>query len=290
MRPRSSASGRSSQFGESTRRTPSIQPLSRSMITMSIPTAKVCLGSTADARQYTRRERPLAERSMPSKRRVPRLFLERELSGDTLPLDEREAHYLGHVLRLQRGDELVAFNGRGAERLASIRALHRRGAELDLGAERNALPESPLDLTLLQAVVKADAMDLIVQKSTEHSVVKLDEERAERRVEHWRKIAQSACEQCGRHAPPLVAAPVDLRVCCDALPAATRRLALDLDAAAALARVGPRPAALAVAVGPEGGFGAEDWRRLDAAGFERVGLRPRSPPAASLNRFGVTRS
>jgi hypothetical protein len=98
------------------------------------------------------------------------LFLERELSGDTLPLDEREAHYLGHVLRLQRGDELVAFNGRGAERIATVRALHRRGAELDLGAEHSALPESPLDLTLVQAIVKADAMDLIVQKSTELGV------------------------------------------------------------------------------------------------------------------------
>jgi 16S rRNA (uracil1498-N3)-methyltransferase len=224
---------------------------------------------------------------MPLRRRVPRLFLERELSGDTLPLDEREAHYLGHVLRLQRGDELVAFNGRGAERIAIVRALHRRGADLDLGAERTALPESPLDLTLVQAIVKADAMDLIVQKSTElgvrairpvfteFSVVRLDDERAERRVEHWRKIAQSACEQCGRHSPPVLAAPVDLRACCDALPAATRRLALDLDTSAPLARVEARPGALAIAIGPEGGFGADDWRRLDTAGFERVGLGPR---------------
>ncbi|HEX5047901.1 MAG TPA: 16S rRNA (uracil(1498)-N(3))-methyltransferase [Gammaproteobacteria bacterium] len=241
---------------------------------------------------------------MPSKRRVPRLFLERELSGDTLPLDEREAHYLGHVLRLQRGDELVAFNGRGAERRASVRALHRRGAELDLGEERNALPESPLDLTLVQAIVKADAMDLIVQKSTElgvrtirpvfteFSVVKLDDERAERRVEHWRKIAQSACEQCGRHAPPLVAAPSDLRASCETLPAAVRRLALDLDARATLARVEPRPAALAIAVGPEGGFGNDDWRRLDAAGFERVGLGPRVLRAetAALAACGLAQS
>jgi 16S rRNA (uracil1498-N3)-methyltransferase len=215
------------------------------------------------------------------------LFLERELSGDTLPLDEREAHYLGHVLRLQRGDELVAFNGRGAERNATVRALHRRGAELDLGAQRSALPDSPLDLTLVQAMVKADAMDLIVQKSTElgvrairpvfteFSVVKLDDERAERRVDHWRKIAQSACEQCGRHSPPLVAAPIDLRACCEALPATTRRLALDLDTSTTLPRVEPGVGALAICIGPEGGFGADDWRRLDAAGFERVGLGPR---------------
>ena len=224
---------------------------------------------------------------MSSKRRVPRLFLERELSGATLQLDEREAHYLGHVLRLQRGDELVAFNGGGAERLASVAALHRRGAELRLGAERDALPESPLDLTLVQAIVKADAMDLIVQKSTElgvrairpvyteFSIVRLDDERAQRRVEHWRKIARSACEQCGRHAPPLVAAPTELRACCDELPPDARRVALDPNARTALARLQLEGVGVALAVGAEGGFSAEDWRQLDAARFERVGLGPR---------------
>src|SRR5512143_812270 len=101
------------------------------------------------------------------KRRITRLFVERDLGGDTLPLDESEGHYLGHVLRLQRGDELIAFNGRGEERHALVSALQRRGALLELRATHAALPESPLALTLVQALPKADAMDLIVQKATE---------------------------------------------------------------------------------------------------------------------------
>jgi 16S rRNA (uracil1498-N3)-methyltransferase len=222
------------------------------------------------------------------KRRVPRLFLERDLSGDKLALDEREAHYLGHVLRLQRGDELVAFNGLGTERSASVVSLQRRGAELDLRATVDALPASRLELTLVQALPKSDAMDLIVQKATElgaraivpvyteFSVVKLDSERAERRVEHWRKIAQSACEQCGRHVPPAIREPGPLAEALDTLTAASTRLALDLDARARLADAGAPPQHLAVAVGPEGGFGASDWRRLDAARFARVGLGPRA--------------
>ena len=154
------------------------------------------------------------------KLRAKRLFVDRDLGGDTLPLDEGEAHYLGHVLRLQRGDELIAFNGRGEERYALVSAVQRRGAVLELRAEHAALPESPLDLTLVQALPKADAMDLIVQKATElgartivpvyaeFSVVRIDGERLDRRVEHWRRIAQSACEQCGRHAPPKIVVPV----------------------------------------------------------------------------------
>ena len=220
------------------------------------------------------------------KRRVPRLFLERDLSGDTLTLDEREAHYLGHVLRLKRGDELVAFNGLGTERLASVGTLQRRGAELELRATVDALPASSLELTLVQALPKSDAMDLIVQKATElgahaivpvhteFSVVKLDAERAGRRVEHWRRIAQSACEQCGRHVPPAIREPGPLAEALDTV-AADARLALDLDARARLGDVAAPAQRVAVAVGPEGGFGPSDWRRLDAARFARVGLGPR---------------
>ena len=209
------------------------------------------------------------------------------MSGDKLALDEREAHYLGHVLRLKRGDELVAFNGLGTERWASVGSLQRRGAELELRATVDALPASRLELTLVQALPKSDAMDLIVQKATElgaraivpvyteFSVVKLDAERAERRVEHWRKIAQSACEQCGRHVPPMIREPAALAEALDTLGDADARLALDPDAHARLADVSTVARQVAAAIGPEGGFGASDWRRLDAARFARVALGPR---------------
>jgi 16S rRNA (uracil1498-N3)-methyltransferase len=221
------------------------------------------------------------------KRRITRLFVERELRGDTLPLDQNEAHYLGHVLRLQRGDELIAFNGRGEERHARVSTLQRRGALLELRAEHPALPESPLDLTLIQALPKADAMDLIVQKATElgtraivpvyaeFSVVKLDGERSDRRLEHWRRIAQSACEQCGRHTPPDIAAPMPLAEAIGGLRVTATRAALDPTAEQRLTAM-PRPGdGLVLAIGPEGGFSTGDWRALDTAGFARVTLGPR---------------
>lgn len=219
-------------------------------------------------------------------RRVPRLFVERDLTGDALELDDREAHYLGHVLRLNRGHELVAFNGRGTERHATVQSLQRRGATLELREHQVPLPEPSLDLTLIQALPKSDAMDLIVQKATElgvralqpiytdFSVVKLDSERSERRVEHWRKIAQSACEQCGRHAPPRIEAPLALAESLGSLPA-PMRVALDPGAAAAFTTLARPSLPLAIAIGPEGGFSPADWRRLDAARFARATLGPR---------------
>jgi 16S rRNA (uracil1498-N3)-methyltransferase len=219
--------------------------------------------------------------------RSPRLYVDLPLDGRSLALDESDAHYLGHVLRLAPGRRLVVFNGRGMEREASVESLQRRGAVLALADVRAALPESPLDLTLLQALPKSDAMDLIVQKATElgvrallpvyteFSVVKLDTERSERRVDHWRKIARSACEQCGRHTPPLIEAPQPLQAAIEALPTGPTRLALEPSAERVLGEHAPPPHGLVVAVGPEGGFGATDWRRLDAAQFTRATLGPR---------------
>ena len=223
----------------------------------------------------------------PTTHRSTRLYIERELVGTSLELDESESHYLGHVLRLKRGDPLVVFNGRGTEREASVETLQKRGATLVLKDVRAPLAESPLDLTLVQALPKSDAMDLIVQKATElgvrtlipvytdFSVVKLDAERSERRVEHWRKIARSACEQSGRHTPPRIDAPAPLAAALEALPAASDRLALEPSASQSLSELARANGALVVAVGPEGGFGTMDWRRLEAARFARVGLGPR---------------
>ena len=131
-------------------------------------------------------------------------------------------------------------------------------------------------------------MDLIVQKATElgvralvpvyteFSVVKLDAERSERRVDHWRKIAQSACEQCGRHRPPRHRAarcrwPTRSRRC----PRRSRGSRSIRRRSETLAEQPPPAHGLVVAVGPEGGFGPTDWRRLDAAQFTRVTLGPR---------------
>ena len=219
--------------------------------------------------------------------RLPRLYVEHALEGDRVALDARESHYLGHVLRLERGDQLVVFNGCGVERQASVEAMQRSGSVLALAETQEPLAESTLDLTLVQALPKSDAMDLIVQKAaelgarallpvyTEFSVVKLDAERSERRLEHWRRIAQSACEQCGRHRPPRIEAAVPLAAALTALPPGGTRFALDPATERALDEQDLPAPQLVIAIGPEGGFAAADWRRLDAALFSRVALGPR---------------
>jgi 16S rRNA (uracil1498-N3)-methyltransferase len=216
-----------------------------------------------------------------------RLFVDAPLDRPALTLSAEQAHYLSHVLRCRPGETLIVFNARGEEREATIESLAKRHPLLALGRAVDALPESPADIVLLQALVKSDAMDLIVQKATElgvaavhavataFSVVRLDDERQQHRLAHWQRIAASACEQSGRHRPPALAVFDSLTAALAALPAQGARIAFDPRAAQPLDRTVFAGRQLCIAIGPEGGFSKDEARELAAAGFVLCSLGPR---------------
>jgi 16S rRNA (uracil1498-N3)-methyltransferase len=220
--------------------------------------------------------------------RAPRVFVDQPLTGAAVCLDRAEAHYLGHVLRLQRGDEAVLFNGHGAERRAVLEELTRHSARLQLNEQLEPLPEPPLQVSLLQSLPKAEAMDWVIQKATElgvsrvypvmtqFSMVHLDADRAAQRLAHWQRVAQRACEQCGRHRPPLIEMPQSLADGLARLPVPALRLWLEPGSLGGLPTPTPAPARVALACGPEGGFSAQDLALLGHAGFAPVCLGPRT--------------
>lgn len=219
---------------------------------------------------------------------APRLFLATDLGGTRVALDDADAHYLGTVLRLRKGEQVTVFNGRGDERLATVDRLDRERAELSLGARLAALPAPTVETILIQALVKNDAMDLIVQKATElgvgriyavrtdHSVVRLDAARAERRLEHWRRIARSACEQSGRHSPPTIEAYASLADCVAGLPEEMLKIALDPHAPTPNAPLPRDVPGVCMLIGPEGGWSGADRAHISAAGFRALRLGPRT--------------
>jgi 16S rRNA (uracil1498-N3)-methyltransferase len=223
--------------------------------------------------------------------RTQRLYIADNLAGRCVRLDHRQAHYLRHVLRLKGGETVILFDGRGKERLASIARLTGDAAELRVLADAEPIPESSLNLNLIQALVKADAMDLIVQKATElgvvpvapvrteFSVVRLDAGRMQRRLEHWRRIAQSACEQSGRHRPALIREPMPLADMLAQLPENVFGAALHAGSgrplASASAAITPGRT-IYLLVGPEGGLSEQDLHAAERAGFERYSLGPRT--------------
>ncbi len=215
--------------------------------------------------------------------RVPRLYVEAELQAHaTLALPEAAAHHAARVLRLREGDAVVLFDGRGGEYAARL-AMPERGRVLaETSARSDPARESPLEITLLQAVSSSDKMDFTIQKAvelgvaaiqpafSEKSLVRLSGEREAKKLLHWRRIAIAACEQCGRNRIPEVREPLPLERF--SAPAGMKIL-LSPTGTARLAGLAQGP--LTVAVGPEAGFSDAEEQRLLRAGFAAVRLGPR---------------
>jgi 16S rRNA (uracil1498-N3)-methyltransferase len=157
----------------------------------------------------------------------------------------------------------------------------------EVGAGRPVERESPLEVTLLQGVSRGPRMDTVVQKATElgvhrlqpvlanRSVVRLDAERGEARLDHWRRIVISACEQCGRSVLPDVLPARSLDDALSALEPGTVGLTLDPRGDGALGELLGTGNRVALAIGPEGGFTEDEIHTLTRAGFRGLRLGPR---------------
>lgn len=203
-------------------------------------------------------------------------------------LDAGQTRYLTRALRLRAGEKLTVFDGSGGEYLAIIVQIDKSSVDIQTGPLLNSSTESPLQVRLLQGLSKGDRMDTVVQKATElgvqrisplltdHSVVKLDAARATRRRKHWQKIAQSACEQCGRNIVPAIDEVIALNNWFDRNRDDTStRLILCPEARTPLSSAERPNAGLTLLIGPEGGFSREEYECAVAAGFSAVSLGPR---------------
>lgn len=221
---------------------------------------------------------------------APRFFCPPPLvSGACIDLPESAARHAARALRLGPGDVVVLFDGGGGEYVCRISEVTRRGVTVEVGGQVARECESPLQLTLVQALQSGDKMDFTVQKAVElgaagivpvlsrRSVLRLSGERAERRVEHWRGIVASACEQCGRNRLPEVGAIVPLeRWLAQPASSGICRLMLDPRAESSL-RDWPQPAdgQVELLIGAEGGLAPEELEQAVRAGFRGVRLGPR---------------
>ncbi len=223
---------------------------------------------------------------------------ELDLSGD-------RAHYLGRVLRMKAGGQLTVFDGNGSEYPATVESLRKTSAKLRVGARHFEDRESPRTLRLIQGVSRGERMDFVVQKATElgvteiqpvitaRSVVRLDGERRQRRLAHWRGIAISACEQCGRNRLPRIAASLSLAEYLSAESDAVLRATLSPLASRRLADASPNGGGpIDLLVGPEGGLSDEEREESRQAGFESflLGSRVLRSETAALTAIAIAQT
>lgn len=143
--------------------------------------------------------------------RITRVYQNTDLAlNQTIVLDKNSSHYLAKVMRCSIGDSCHVFNANAQEFKAEIKSLTKNSIELYLTQKIENNTESNLSIHLAQGLCKGDKMDFILQKSVELGVteitpvfseycdVKLNAERIEKKMQHWRKIIISATEQSGR--------------------------------------------------------------------------------------------
>ena len=218
---------------------------------------------------------------------IPRFYSPYSLADAVqIELETNAARHAAKVLRLRRGDQIVLFDGTGGEYEASIHAVERSHVLVDVGKFQPIDREPALSVCLAQGLASGDKMDTILQKavelgvtdfqplSTRKSVVRLTEERAERRLLHWRQVAIAACEQCGRNRIPNL---FDVEEIGEWVMRETTgaRFVLAPNGTKALADLTDPPDRVTLLVGPEGGFADEELKLTLEAGYTPVRLGPR---------------
>ena len=201
-------------------------------------------------------------------------------AGTVLAIEGVIAHQIGKVLRLRPGNTIVVLDGRGSAWMAELRAVSRDRVTVVLGDAAPCPPEPRVQVDLFAAVLKGDRQDWLIQKAVELGVARIHPLLCDRsvvrpgseKVVRWQRIAQEAAEQCERAVVPVVAAPIPLSHATWA--DATALVCTERQGKPLLAALPPAPA-LALLIGPEGGWAGDEVEFLLDRGALAVSLGPR---------------
>ena len=220
------------------------------------------------------------------KKRIQRFHVDQiDKSKSHLEIAGEQSHYVTRVLRLQTGDRMILFDGSGSEWKAKIIDTKRNRLLLEL--EERATPdrESPINLTLIQSISRSQRMDLVMQKSTElgvtrivpvfstNTIVKIKEDKIEKKINHWRNILISASEQSGRTKIPDLISPIQLETEC--LKRYKGDLSIFYDTTGKDSYDANNPKDITAVIGPEGGFNEDEKQMAIDAGYMVMQSGPR---------------
>ncbi|QHI98811.1 16S rRNA (uracil(1498)-N(3))-methyltransferase [Xylophilus rhododendri] len=234
---------------------------------------------------------------------MPRIFCPQPLaSGAAFDLPPGPARHV-QVLRLQPGDTITLFDGRGGEYEATVRRMGRSDVGIEVGSFDPVEREAPRTIHLALGMPANDRMDWLVEKAAElgaasiqplmsaRTVLRLSGERAEKKAAHWQAVAVAACEQCGRNRVPVVHPLLTLSdwLGQHAPAPAVRRYLLSLSEPSQPLRAEAQDEACFLS-GPEGGLTPQEEEAAIAAGFQPVRLGPQilraeTAPLAALMRL-----
>lgn len=217
---------------------------------------------------------------------MPRIHLPHIPSNDTVELDEKAAQHL-RVLRLRIGEGVQLFDGMGIVAEATLLHCDKKRVALQLGKRYEASLPAIYPVHLIQSLIRNDNMDWVIQKAVElgvKSITPLIGERVQGRLGgaqlakkmlHWQEIIVSAAEQCGQNILPRLHSLIHFEeVTHHARSLDSELVMLDPAASTTLRDLSPRPKAIALLIGPEGGFSSTEMQAALQKEWPRVALHP----------------
>ncbi len=236
---------------------------------------------------------------------MPRFFVP-SLAEDTITLDREAGRHIARSLRCREGDPVELCDGRGTDGAGIISAIAGEAVTVTVQERRPSRGELPCAVTLYQALPKGDKLDLIVQKAVELGVSAIvpvltsrcvsrpDEKSFAKKRERLQKIALEAAGQSGRGMVPEVRPLLPYPATLDEMAKSGCPVLFYERATRPLGEVlAPRPPALSLLVGAEGGFSPQEAEQAAAAGLAVCTMGPRilrceTAPLYALSAIGYT--
>ncbi|GMR00964.1 MAG: 16S rRNA (uracil(1498)-N(3))-methyltransferase [Gammaproteobacteria bacterium] len=220
--------------------------------------------------------------------RITRLYYSAELNcGETTQLDANASSHLIRVLRTKQDAAIILFNGDGFDYLCKTLDTNPKKTSVAIDSKTQTCNESNLFITLIQGLSRHDRMEATIQKSVELGVNKiipvicqrsnsrLAEDKKTKKLEHWRKVAISACEQSGRSIIPEVAEITSLGDITPLLNTQAQKLNLNPEAEVSLKDINNSQQAIELFIGPEGGLNDTETDFLKKNNFMDICFGPR---------------
>ena len=156
---------------------------------------------------------------------MPKFFIKtNQISNNQIQIIGEDVKHISQVLRAKKGENLNICNvDTGTNYLAEIEQINKDTVLCNILKQIEASSESNVQVTIFQGLPKGDKMEYIIQKNTElgvktifpvimkRCVVKLEPKDANKKIERWQKIAESAAKQSGRNTIPTIENPITVQ-------------------------------------------------------------------------------
>jgi len=225
--------------------------------------------------------------------RITRLYhSENLICGKTTQLDKETSSHLVRVLRTKADTPVILFNGDGFDYLCKTVNTHPKKTLLAVESKIKINNESNLFITLIQGLSRLDRMETTIQKSVElgvnkiipvlcqHSNTRLTEDKQQKKLAHWSKVAISACEQSGRSIIPEISAISSLNKIDSLLNPEALKIILNPETKKSLKEISIKPnkknsSTIEIFIGPEGGLSEDEITHLQILQFQNICFGPR---------------